>query len=101
MKAALSRAAGYVAPNTFETAPRTCIECGEPLESWQTSRCQACVDKSLSVVSVNSATWKAADAMARITAHADAARARNRANAEQVAQWAAEDDAADLVLEQH
>ena len=49
---------GRIAPNTFETAPRTCIECGETLESWQASRCQACVDKSLvSVVTANSARW--------------------------------------------
>ena len=58
MKAALSRAAGYIAPNHFENAPRTCIECGAPLESWQASRCQACIDKSLTqVVVANSARW--------------------------------------------
>lgn len=59
LKAALSRAAGYIAPNPFETAePRTCIECGAPLADWQTSRCQACIDRSVSgVVIANSARW--------------------------------------------
>lgn len=63
MKAALARAAGYIAPNSFETEePRTCIECGAQLESWQHSRCQACIDKSLTqVVVANSARWLTCD----------------------------------------
>jgi len=66
MKAALSRAAGYIAPNTFETeGPRVCIECGAPLESWQHSRCQSCIDKSLTgVVVANSARWATCDGVA-------------------------------------
>jgi pyridoxal/pyridoxine/pyridoxamine kinase len=61
MKAALSLAAGYIAPNEWETDPRTCIECGTELESWQASRCQECVDKSLAAVVANSAKWATCD----------------------------------------
>ena len=62
MLAALSNASGFIAPNEFETAPRTCIECGTELESWQISRCQSCIGKSLSgVVVANSIRWQTCD----------------------------------------
>lgn len=79
MKAALSRAAGYVAPNTFETETRTCIECGAPLESWQHSRCQKCIDKSLAgVVATNSQQWFDEDAAEAVLATCACPKCRQR-----------------------
>ena len=56
------KAAAYIAANEWEVQDRTCIECGTGLESWQVSRCQDCISKSLgNAVVANSIRWQTCD----------------------------------------
>ncbi len=88
MKAALARAAGRISSSDgLDQEPHVCIDCGKPLESWQTSRCTACVNKSLDeTVITNSQQWQAREEHPVITQYTRRL-ARIAANNEQWEKW--------------
>ena len=62
MKTALSHAAGFISSSDgLDEVSRTCIECGEPLESWESSRCSTCIRYSIETVKRNSNEWMSDD----------------------------------------
>lgn len=90
MKAALSHAAGFIAPSDgLQPEPHVCIECGAALESWQASRCESCIAASLVTMRRSSQRWtETPDNFVKFWRNVEARRARRRANNEQWRVWA-------------